>query len=167
MEPQGGITASPEELPCPPTPCSFISAADSPVDSAQSDPGSKIPSLSIERPMGGMIGCFDDQDYIQEEAVEEIVGESYSNPAASSTYGGSDAVYSALYSSVAVYEMICRDIAVMRRQKDSFMNATQVLKVANIDKGKRTKILEKEISNKLHEKVQGGNGKYQGTWCGV
>ena len=60
--------------------------------------------------------------------------------------------------------MMCRNVAVMRRQKDSYLNATQVLKVANIEKGKRTKILEKEILNKEHEKVQGGYGKYQGTW---
>ncbi|KAG5440557.1 hypothetical protein PCK2_000382, partial [Pneumocystis canis] len=35
---------------------------------------------------------------------------------------------------------------------------------AGIDKGKRTKILEKEILIGEHEKVQGGYGKYQGTW---
>lgn len=52
----------------------------------------------------------------------------------------------------------------MRRRHDSWLNATQILKVANIDKGKRTKILEKEIQTGEHEKVQGGYGKYQGTW---
>jgi hypothetical protein len=77
---------------------------------------------------------------------------------------GLGAVYGAVYSGVPVYEMMCRNVAVMRRQKDSFLNATQVLKVAQIDKGKRTKILEKEIQNRDHEKVQGGYGKYQGTW---
>jgi hypothetical protein len=77
---------------------------------------------------------------------------------------GSAAVYGAVYSGVPVYEMMCRNVAVMRRQKDSFLNATQVLKVAQIEKGKRTKILEKEIQNRDHEKVQGGYGKYQGTW---
>lgn len=55
-------------------------------------------------------------------------------------------------------------VAVMRRRTDSWVNATQILKVANIDKGKRTKILEKEIQIGEHEKVQGGYGKYQGTW---
>jgi ankyrin repeat protein len=55
-------------------------------------------------------------------------------------------------------------IAVMRRRNDSWLNATQILKVARIDKGKRTKILEKEIQTGEHEKVQGGYGKYQGTW---
>lgn len=55
-------------------------------------------------------------------------------------------------------------VAVMRRRNDSCLNATQILKVANIDKGKRTKILEKEIQTGEHEKVQGGYGKYQGTW---
>jgi hypothetical protein len=77
---------------------------------------------------------------------------------------GVGAVYGAVYSGVPVYEMMCRNVAVMRRQKDSFLNATQVLKVAQIDKGKRTKILEREIQNRDHEKVQGGYGKYQGTW---
>src|SRR3954470_4711963 len=55
-------------------------------------------------------------------------------------------------------------VAVMRRQKDSWLNATQILKVAGVDKGRRTKILEKEIQTGEHEKVQGGYGKYQGTW---
>lgn len=52
----------------------------------------------------------------------------------------------------------------MRRRSDSWLNATQILKVAGIDKGKRTKVLEKEILSGDHEKVQGGYGKYQGTW---
>ena len=55
-------------------------------------------------------------------------------------------------------------IIVMRRRVDSWLNATQILKVAGIDKGKRTKVLEKEILSGDHEKVQGGYGKYQGTW---
>lgn len=43
---------------------------------------------------------------------------------------------------------------------------TQILKVAGIEKGKRTKILEKDIipGPGPYEKVQGGYGKYQGTW---
>jgi hypothetical protein len=74
------------------------------------------------------------------------------------------AIYGAVYSGVPVYEMMCRNVAVMRRKEDSYLNATQILKVAGIDKGRRTKILEKEIINGQHEKVQGGYGKYQGTW---
>lgn len=91
-------------------------------------------------------------------------------------------IYGAVYSGVPVFEMMCRNVvrkmihtkirasepcvfqAVMRRQADSYLNATQILKVAGIDKGRRTKILEKEIINGEHEKVQGGYGKYQGTW---
>jgi regulatory protein SWI6 len=65
---------------------------------------------------------------------------------------------------VDVYEMEVNGIAVMRRRKDSWLNATQILKVAGIEKGKRTKVLEKEILIGEHEKVQGGYGKYQGTW---
>ncbi|KAK7061014.1 transcriptional regulator swi6 [Paramarasmius palmivorus] len=73
-------------------------------------------------------------------------------------------IYNAVYSSVQVYECMIRGIAVMRRRGDSFVNATQILKVAGVDKGRRTKILEKEILPGKHEIVQGGYGKYQGTW---
>lgn len=55
-------------------------------------------------------------------------------------------------------------VACMRRRSDGWLNATQILKVAGVDKGKRTKVLEKEILTGQHEKVQGGYGKYQGTW---
>ena len=60
--------------------------------------------------------------------------------------------------------MEVNQVAVMRRRKDSWLNATQILKVAGIEKGKRTKVLEKEILSGEHEKVQGGYGRYQGTW---
>ncbi|KAK5126220.1 transcriptional regulator swi6 [Cryomyces antarcticus] len=73
-------------------------------------------------------------------------------------------IYTAVYSGVSVYEMEVHGVAVMRRRSDSWLNATQILKVAGVDKGKRTKVLEKEILNGEHEKVQGGYGKYQGTW---
>ncbi|KAL0575971.1 transcriptional regulator swi6 [Marasmius crinis-equi] len=73
-------------------------------------------------------------------------------------------IYNAVYSSVQVYECMVRGIAVMRRRGDSYVNATQILKVAGVDKGRRTKILEKEILPGKHEIVQGGYGKYQGTW---
>lgn len=63
-----------------------------------------------------------------------------------------------------MFEMNARGIAVMRRRSDSYLNATQILKVAGIEKGKRTKILEREVLTGEHEKVQGGYGKYQGTW---
>ncbi|KAG0235554.1 hypothetical protein B0O80DRAFT_450319 [Mortierella sp. GBAus27b] len=76
----------------------------------------------------------------------------------------SNTVYSAVYSGVYVYEFVCRGIAVMRRKHDSYLNATQILKVAGIEKGRRTKILERDILSGDHEKVQGGYGKYQGTW---
>ena len=73
-------------------------------------------------------------------------------------------IYTAVYSNVSVFEMEVNGVAVMRRRADSWLNATQILKVAGVDKGKRTKVLEKEILSGEHEKVQGGYGKYQGTW---
>lgn len=39
-------------------------------------------------------------------------------------------IYGAVYSGVPVFEMTARGIAVMRRRSDSFLNATQILKVA-------------------------------------
>ncbi|KAF8984117.1 hypothetical protein BGZ52_013158 [Haplosporangium bisporale] len=73
-------------------------------------------------------------------------------------------IFKATYSGVPVYEMICKGVAVMRRRSDSYLNATQILKVAEFDKPQRTRILEREVQKGEHEKVQGGYGKYQGTW---
>ena len=52
----------------------------------------------------------------------------------------------------------------MRRRGDGWINATQILKVAGLDKPARTRILEREVQKGTHEKVQGGYGKYQGEW---
>lgn len=57
---------------------------------------------------------------------------------------------------------MCKDVAVMRRRADSWLNATQILKVAGFDKPQRTRVLEREVQKGEHEKVQGGYGKYQG-----
>ncbi|KZT27002.1 transcription factor [Neolentinus lepideus HHB14362 ss-1] len=73
-------------------------------------------------------------------------------------------IFKATYSGIPVYEMMCKSVAVMRRRSDSWLNATQILKVAGFDKPQRTRILEREVQKGEHEKVQGGYGKYQGTW---
>lgn len=57
---------------------------------------------------------------------------------------------------------MCKTVAVMRRRSDSWLNATQILKVAGFDKPQRTRVLEREVQKGEHEKVQGGYGKYQG-----
>ena len=85
---------------------------------------------------------------------------------------------------------LANGIACMRRRSDSWINATQILKVcftitaatnctaggdnfylgetadslqvADFDKPQRTRILEREVQRGVHEKVQGGYGKYQG-----
>ncbi|KAL5365004.1 hypothetical protein BJX96DRAFT_158357 [Aspergillus floccosus] len=73
-------------------------------------------------------------------------------------------IYSATYSSVPVYEFKIDGDSVMRRRGDDWINATHILKVAGFDKPARTRILEREVQKGVHEKVQGGYGKYQGTW---
>ena len=50
----------------------------------------------------------------------------------------------------------------MRRRVDHYINATHILKVADYDKPARTRILEREVQKGVHEKIQGGYGKYQG-----
>ncbi|SCU84376.1 LAFA_0D09626g1_1 [Lachancea sp. 'fantastica'] len=75
-----------------------------------------------------------------------------------------DQIYSAKYSGVDVYEFIHPTGSIMKRKTDDWVNATHILKAAKFAKAKRTRILEKEVIKDTHEKVQGGFGKYQGTW---
>ncbi|KPM42755.1 hypothetical protein AK830_g3834 [Neonectria ditissima] len=76
-------------------------------------------------------------------------------------------VYSATYSGIPVYEFqFGGDLKehVMRRRHDDWINATHILKAAGFDKPARTRILERDVQKDVHEKIQGGYGKYQGTW---
>ncbi|KAJ9160642.1 Apses-domain-containing protein [Coniochaeta hoffmannii] len=76
-------------------------------------------------------------------------------------------VYSATYSGIPVWEFqFGADLKehVMRRRHDDWINATHILKAAGFDKPARTRILEREVQKDVHEKIQGGYGKYQGTW---
>ncbi|CCF60547.1 hypothetical protein KAFR_0K01930 [Kazachstania africana CBS 2517] len=73
----------------------------------------------------------------------------------------------ATYSDTDVYECYIRGFesrVVMRRTRDDWVNITQVFKIAQFSKTQRTKLLEKESMNIQHEKVQGGYGRFQGTW---
>ncbi|KAH0551628.1 hypothetical protein GP486_007155 [Trichoglossum hirsutum] len=65
---------------------------------------------------------------------------------------------------VPVYELNVNGEHVMRKRENDWVNATHILKVANFDKPARTRILEREIQKGTHKKVQGGYGKFQGTW---
>jgi len=77
-------------------------------------------------------------------------------------------IYSATYSNVPVYEYnVSPGNHVMRRRADDWINATHILKVAAYDKPARTRILEREVQKGVHEKVQGGYGKYQGAWTSL
>ncbi|KAI2624135.1 ANK-repeat protein MBP1 [Xylaria nigripes] len=76
-------------------------------------------------------------------------------------------IYSATYSGIPVYEFqFGTELKehVMRRRADNWINATHILKCAGFDKPARTRILEREVQKDVHEKIQGGYGKYQGTW---
>ncbi|SCU87188.1 LAMI_0D05094g1_1 [Lachancea mirantina] len=76
----------------------------------------------------------------------------------------------ATYAGVDVYECYCRGQEariVMRRCADDWINITQVFKIASFSKTQRTKILEKESNRIKHEKIQGGYGRFQGTWISL
>ncbi|TPX75755.1 hypothetical protein CcCBS67573_g02966 [Chytriomyces confervae] len=74
-------------------------------------------------------------------------------------------IYGAVYSGIPVYEMMCNGTAIMKRRTDSYFNVTQILKVAGVEKSGRAKILGEMTSDTGSlEKVQGGFGRYQGTW---
>ena len=68
---------------------------------------------------------------------------------------------------VPVYEFTVEANHIMRRRSDDWINATHILKVADYDKPARTRILEREVQKGVHEKVQGGYGKYQGRDSGI
>ncbi|KAI8996057.1 transcription regulator HTH, apses-type DNA-binding domain-containing protein, partial [Gaertneriomyces semiglobifer] len=73
-------------------------------------------------------------------------------------------IRTASYSGVRVYEIQCRGVPVMRRVADAYINATQILRAAGLPKPQRTKILERDVTGGVHEKVQGGYAGFQGTW---
>lgn len=73
-------------------------------------------------------------------------------------------IRTASYSGIRVYELTVNGVQVMRRQHDSFVNATQILRAAGLPKPARTKVLERDIAQGVHEKVQGGYAGFQGTW---
>ena len=59
------------------------------------------------------------------------------------------------------------DVTLMHRVHDRWLNATHILKLADVPKARRVKILDSLIATSPKnevEKVQGGYGKYQGTW---
>ncbi|KAG0367836.1 hypothetical protein BGZ54_003171 [Gamsiella multidivaricata] len=146
-DPIGGNVKTEEEI-MPPPPPPPITASTGPGAGAQS---SQPPP---QKPKGAAQGGG-------------VKIESRPTPAASvaaAPTSGSPQIFKATYSGVPVFEMICKGVAVMRRRSDSYLNATQILKVADFDKPQRTRILEREVQKGEHEKVQGGYGKYQGTW---
>ncbi|RSL73253.1 hypothetical protein CEP54_000347 [Fusarium duplospermum] len=87
--------------------------------------------------------------------------------AAAAAVASGPGIYSAVYSGIPVYEFqFGGDMKehVMRRRQDNWINATHILKAAGFDKPARTRILERDVQKDVHEKIQGGYGKYQGTW---
>ena len=57
-----------------------------------------------------------------------------------------------------------RNVYVLLRKTDKYLNATQILNAAEVKKGKRNAILKNLIRNIAHQKMQDGNAKLTGTW---
>ncbi|QPG73407.1 hypothetical protein FOA43_000717 [Brettanomyces nanus] len=75
-----------------------------------------------------------------------------------------DDLYITTYSQVDVYESTFKGMPLMRRCDDNWVNATQILKIAGYGKAQRTRLLEKQVHQHIHRKIQGGFGRFQGTW---
>ena len=71
-------------------------------------------------------------------------------------------IYSATYSNVPVFEFVTLEGPIMRRKKDSWINATHILKIAKFPKAKRTRILEKMFKLEFTKRFRGT--EYQGTY---
>ncbi|KAF0444013.1 apses-domain-containing protein [Gigaspora margarita] len=63
-------------------------------------------------------------------------------------------IYSAVYSGVPVYEFLVRDVAVMRRRPDSYLNATQILKVAGLEKEQAMAALRRQAAKATTTTIQ-------------
>ncbi|KAJ7035608.1 transcription regulator HTH, apses-type DNA-binding domain-containing protein [Mycena alexandri] len=74
------------------------------------------------------------------------------------------AIHHATYGGIPVYEILINYIALMKRRSDSWLNATQILKLAGFDQQERDRILEAEVQTGEHEQVREGYSKFQGTW---
>jgi len=90
----------------------------------------------------------------------EIYSATYSNVGSASLFSTRQPADS--HTQVPVYELKVGSDHVMRRRSDDWVNATHILKIAGFDKPARTRILEREVQKGVHEKIQGGYGKYQG-----
>lgn len=99
------------------------------------------------------------------ETINEVHGPT--NDATVAAAGLAPVIEVATYAETDVYECYIRGYEsriVMRRTLDDWVNITQVFKIAQFSKTQRTKVLEKESNDMRHEKVQGGYGRFQGTW---
>lgn len=66
---------------------------------------------------------------------------------------------------VTVLEAMVRNVAIMMRRDDQWVNASQILKVSGVGKAERSRLIETELTGGPHENVTSkGYGKYQGVW---
>jgi hypothetical protein len=136
-----------------PSTLSISTAAASPVKHRNPNYNNKMSSPTTSSCTGALVPALPSSD-----ASTGLSADSGSIPK-------NDTVIERTYSKVSVYEMIANGNPIMRRRSDSWINATHLLKVAGFsEKAKRTKVLEKEVHDGEHQKIQGGYGKYQGTW---
>ncbi|KAI9193405.1 uncharacterized protein BJ171DRAFT_269389 [Polychytrium aggregatum] len=120
-------------------------------------PPREISSGTPEPASSSSITPVGSTESLADDPASDLAG----NPTAASP------IYTAVYSASPVYEMLVRGVSIMRRMNDGYFNATQILKAAGLNKPRRTKTLEREVLHGEHEKVQGGYGKYQGTWVPI
>lgn len=113
---------------------------------------------------------MEDQDKIEILTNNNTTGNTTTSTAPTNMLNVNPTLEIATYAETDVYECYLKGLEsniVMRRVKDDFVNITQVLKLAKFPKTQRSKILEREVALMKHEKVQGGYGRFQGTWISL
>lgn len=121
--------------------------------------------------MNGDVGASVDPSIIDENDIDGSLKRIDEEPSMAETNGfdkeSETFIEIATYAGVDVYECYTKDkppCLIMRRCNDNWLNITQVFKAGSFTKAQRTKILEKEANEIKHEKIQGGYGRFQGTW---
>ncbi|KIV81197.1 hypothetical protein PV11_08633 [Exophiala sideris] len=67
------------------------------------------------------------------------------------------------YKDTGYLVMNVRGLLVMRRESDSFLNASQITKFAGVEQGRKIRVAEDQIEGE-YERIIGGYAPYQGIW---
>ncbi|KAI9096623.1 transcription regulator HTH, apses-type DNA-binding domain-containing protein [Phlyctochytrium arcticum] len=91
------------------------------------------------------------------EKAEEV-------PARRRSTGGAIVMQGRVGDNVAAREVSLNGVPIYRRRSDGWINLSHICKAVGMQKGQRSRIINKETRECAHQKVQGGAAAFQGTW---